>query len=203
MQSEQGSPLAPQAVSDPPMLHTPFESQHPVQNDEQLIPASTGALQILMGSVGATASAPHVSPRVRQSVSDVHSWIGPISVDGHGPRWQLVVIVTVPQQASPLRHSAVVVQVSPEAPLLLELAPPLEPPTAPLLLTMVPPLLELPLTTPPPPPVVDPLPEGGSELFATPSASLDSPASEALSSLPPHADTPASATATPSNVNTR
>jgi hypothetical protein len=83
------------------MLQTPFESQHPVQNDEQLIPASTGgALQILMGSVGATASGPHVSPRVRQSVSDVQSWIGPIGVEGHGPSWQLVVIMMVAQQTS-------------------------------------------------------------------------------------------------------
>jgi hypothetical protein len=83
------------------MLQTPFKSQHPVQNDEQLIPASTGgALQILMGSVGATASAPHVSPRVRQSVSDVQSWIGPIGVEGHGPSWQLVVIMMVAQQTS-------------------------------------------------------------------------------------------------------
>jgi hypothetical protein len=83
------------------MLQTPFESQHPVQNDEQLIPASTGgALQILMGSVGATASGPQVSPRVRQSVSDVQSWIGPIGVEGHGPSWQLVVIMMVAQQTS-------------------------------------------------------------------------------------------------------
>jgi hypothetical protein len=92
------------------------------------------------------------------------------------------------------------VHVTPEAPLLLEVAPPLEPPTAPLLLELlatVPPLLELPLTAPPPPPL-----KGGSVLFA-PSASLDSPASEALSSLPPHAETPATAMATPSNVNTR
>ena len=93
--------------------------------------------------------------------------------------------------------------VTPEAPLLLEVAPPLEPPTAPLLLTTVPPLLELLLATVPPLLELPPPPlKGGSVLFA-PSASLDSPASDALSSLPPHAETPATAMTTPSNVNTR
>ncbi len=187
------------------MLQTPFESQQPVQNDEQLTPASAGeagALQILIGSVGAWASGPHVSPRVTQSVSDVQSWSGPIAVAGHGPGWQLVVIMMVPQHTSFRGHSVVVVQATPETPLLLELAPPLEPPTAPLLLTTGPPLLELPLTTPPPPPLADPLPEGGSELLA-PSASLSAPASEAVRSLPPQADTPASTAATPRNVDMR
>ena len=67
----------------------------------RLIPARGPARwQILMGSVGATASGPHMSPRVRQSVSDVQSWIGPIGVEGHGPSWQLVVIMMVAQQTS-------------------------------------------------------------------------------------------------------
>jgi len=66
-----------------------------------VVPPSPG-LQTLIGSVGATASGPQVSPAVKQSADVPHSWMGPMGVDGHGPAWQLVVIEIVPQQTLPL-----------------------------------------------------------------------------------------------------
>jgi hypothetical protein len=186
------------------MVQTAFVSQHPVHVVAQLgLPASmVGALQILIGSVGAAAIGPHVSPRVKQSAVDVQSWSGPIAVVGHGPSWQAVVIMIVAQHTSPRRHVVEVVHVTPDAPLLLlELPPPLElPPTEFPPLLALPPTID-PLLDPPPPPLDPPLLELG---LATGTAFASSlPASGTVSSLPPQADRARAARAATGNADPR
>lgn len=187
-----------------PTRQAPVESQHPPPHSAaQPEPASgIGLLQILMGSVGATGSGAHVSPGVKHSESDEQSWRGPMADDGQGPTWQLVVIEIVPQHTVPLRQVALLVQVTPPAP--LELAPMAPPPVLdpPLLLENPP--LETPLLFPPDPPPVPlpPLIPLSSPCEPPPAPSrLDAsaPGSELASSLPPHAD-PTMATNSPSRT---
>jgi len=93
-------------VSEPP-LSPPLEvppSWPASVAPPSVVPPSPG-LQTLIGSVGAAASGPQVSPAVKQSADVPHSWIGPMAVDGHGPAWHIVVIEIVPQQTSPVGQS--------------------------------------------------------------------------------------------------
>jgi hypothetical protein len=193
------------------MVQMPDVSQQPVHVVEQLgLPASTaavGEVQILTGRVGACGIGPHVSPGATHSAVDVQSWRGPMGDEGHGPRWQAVVIMIVPQHTAPARHIAELVHVIPDAPLLLLELPPLLalPPT-----TTFPPLLALPpvidpLLDPPPPldsPLLEPalLPIG--TLLAS-STTLDASDSEAVSSLPPHPKSANVATATTRSAGPR
>ena len=127
-----------------------------------------------------------------------------MAVEGHGPRWQVVVIVTMAQHTSPAGHAVELVHVTPDAPLLLlELPPPLElPPTKGL-----PPLLALPPTVdplldPPPPPLDPPLLELGpiGTAFAS---SLPASGPGTASSFPPHADSAKAARAATRNSDPR
>ncbi len=86
------APSVPHAVSGAPTLQTPIGSQQPVHVAEQLPPSVVGALQTLIGSVGATASEPQMSPGVLHSAVDTQSWTGPMGVIGHGPDTQAVVV---------------------------------------------------------------------------------------------------------------
>src|SRR5580658_6036099 len=79
-------------------------------------PASNGAWQIMIGSVGAADTGPQVPPAGTQSDERVHSWSGPIGVVGHGPTWHSVVALTVPQQIWPVMQPAELVQLSAESP---------------------------------------------------------------------------------------
>jgi hypothetical protein len=79
-------------------------------------PASKGAWQIMIGSVGAVGTRPQVPPAGTQSDELVQSWRGPIGVVGHGPAWHAVVALMVPQQIWPVVQSAEPVQLSADSP---------------------------------------------------------------------------------------
>ena len=195
-------------MSSSPPRQAPVESQHPPPHSAaQPEPASAvGLPQILMGSVGAKGTGPHVSPWVKHSESDEQSWRGPMADDGQGPTWQLVVVEIVPQHTSPLGQVARLVQVTPPAPLeVAPMDPPLvlDPPPVldPPLLLENPPLLETPPLVPtvPPPPLI-PLSSPCEPPPAPSPLDASAPGAELANSLPPHADP---ARATMNSVHTR
>jgi hypothetical protein len=99
VQSWHKAPRLPQALSEPPIMHVPVESQHPVQYEAHGIPASRGALQIVTMMVGACGMGPHVSPRMKHSAALAQSWTAPIGVDeGQGAFWHTVLMMPVAQQ---------------------------------------------------------------------------------------------------------
>jgi hypothetical protein len=211
VQSTHCAPARPHAVSELPIWQVPLVSQQPLVHvvGRQVGPASAGALQIMMGSVGAKGSGPQRVPGARHSAVDVQSWIGPRGVDAvHGPTRHSVAIRPLAQQTAPVGQSEALMQAMDASGLL---APLLElPPKAPLLAPPIPPLLLAPPFGPPLPPLLDPpilppldppllplLPAAappavgsprGVGTFA-PSAALDGPASDSdtVNSLPPHA----------------
>lgn len=75
VQSTHIAPARPHAVSEAPIWQTPLGSQQPMVHVDGLHvgPASAGALQIMMGSVGATDRGPQVVPGARHSAVDAQS----------------------------------------------------------------------------------------------------------------------------------
>jgi hypothetical protein len=111
-----------------------------------------------------------------------------MGVDGHGPRWQDVVIEIMPQHTSPAGHPAELTHWIPDVPPLplLALPPNIVPPLLALPPSIVPPLVLLPPLCPPPL-LLAPLVATGATPPAS-SATLDaSPGPGTVSSLPPHA----------------
>jgi hypothetical protein len=62
-------------------------------------------------SDGSIANGPQVSAAERHSADTPHSWSWPNIVVGHGPAWQLEVMLTAPQHTWPGRHAAEVLHV--------------------------------------------------------------------------------------------
>jgi len=112
-----GASVEPESV--PPSLPEDEPESVPPSVPPSLVPPSvvvvplSAALHSMTGSEGSAGIGPQVSPFTKHSAADAQSWIGPIGVDGHGPAWQVVIWLMLPQQISPVAHPAALVQVTP------------------------------------------------------------------------------------------